>query len=148
MANPSSSIASGAEPLPGRLSTALVIVRVAVGIMFAAHGAQKLFGFGLGGVIGFFTQVGIPLPVISAPLVTFVELLGGLALIFGLLTRLSALGLGIEMLGAMLLVHLKNGFFLPQGFEYTFVLLAVLVALGLVGPGVYSVDAAIARRGT
>jgi putative oxidoreductase len=146
MANPSSSIVPGAEPLPGRLDIALAIVRVAVGIMFAAHGAQKLFGFGLGGVIGFFAKSGIPMPVISGPLVTFVELLGGLALILGLLTRLAALGLAVDMLGALLLVHIGAGFFLPQGFEYVFVLIAVTVALALVGPGAYSVDAAIARR--
>jgi putative oxidoreductase len=142
MANPAPSVTAVSD----RVSTALAIVRIAVGIMFAAHGAQKLFGFGLDGVIGFFTQAGIPVPVVTGPLVTFVELLGGLALVLGLLTRLAALGLAIDMLGAMLLVHIKNGFFLPQGFEYTFVLLAVLVGLALVGPGAYSVDAAIAAK--
>jgi putative oxidoreductase len=131
---------------PGRASGALLVIRLVVGIMFAAHGAQKLFGFGLGGVIGFFTQAGIPVPVVTGPLITFLELLGGLALVIGLLTRLAALGLAIEMLGAMLLVHLRNGFFLPQGFEYTFVLIGVLVGIMLLGPGAYSADAAIARR--
>jgi putative oxidoreductase len=131
---------------PDRTSSALAVIRIVVGVMFAAHGAQKLFVFGIGGVVAFFTKAGIPLPAVTAPLVTFVELLAGLALVAGLLTRLGALGLAIDMVGAMLLVHLRNGFFLPQGFEYTFVLLGVLVGLMLSGPGAYSLDAAIARR--
>jgi putative oxidoreductase len=131
-----------------RLYTALTVLRVIVGIVFLAHGAQKLFGFGLGGVTGAFTQMGIPLPGVTAPLVTLVELFGGIALIVGLLTRLAALGLAIDMLGAILLVHLKGGFFLPNGFEYPFTLLGTLVVLALAGPGAYAVDNVIAARRT
>jgi putative oxidoreductase len=131
-----------------RLYTALTVLRVIVGIVFLAHGAQKLFGFGLAGVTGAFTQMGIPLPGVTAPLVTLVELFGGIALIVGLLTRLAALGLAIEMLGAILLVHLKGGFFLPNGFEYAFTLLGASVVLALAGPGAYAVDNVIAARRT
>lgn len=129
-----------------RMATALTVLRVVVGIVFLVHGGQKLFVFGFGGTIGFFTQVGIPLPTVTGPLVALVEFFGGLALIAGLLTRLAALGLAIDMLGAILLVHLKGGFFLPNGFEYALTLLAATTALALAGPGAYAADDVIAAR--
>jgi putative oxidoreductase len=129
-----------------RLGTALAIVRVVVGIVFVAHGAQKLFVFGLAGVSGGFAQMGVPLPGITGPLVALVEFFGGIALIIGLLTRLAALGLAIDMVGAIVLVHLKNGFFMPTGFEYAFTLLAACVAIAMAGPGAFAVDHEIAKR--
>jgi len=121
----------------------LTILRVVVGIVFLMHGQQKLFGFGIHGTIGFFTQVGIPLAAVSAVGVTFVELLGGIALILGLFTRWAAALLAIDMLGAISLVHFKNGFFLmpPKlGYEYALTLLAATIALALSGPGAAAVD--------
>ncbi len=128
-----------------RIAAGLTVLRVAVGAVFVAHGAQKLFVFGLGGVSGAFGHMGIPLPGVTGPLVAAVEFLAGLALVFGVLTRLAALGLAIDMLGAILLVHLKNGFFLPNGFEYAFTMLAATVALTLAGPGVLALDNVIGR---
>ena len=129
-----------------RSAAGLTVLRVAVGATFVAHGAQKLFVFGLGGVAGAFGHMGIPLPGITGPLVAVVEFAAGLALVFGLLTRLASLGLAIDMLGAILLVHLKNGFFLPNGFEYAFAMLAATVALTLAGPGALALDNVLGRE--
>jgi putative oxidoreductase len=129
-----------------RMALGLTIVRVVVGIVFIAHGAQKLFGFGLSGITGGFTQMGVPLPTLSAPVVTFVELLGGIALVLGLFTRIAAILLAIDMLGAIVLVHFKNGFFLPTGYEYAFTLLFVMIAIAVGGPGEYAIDQRFVRR--
>ena len=78
--------------------------------------------------------------------IALLEFFAGLALVVGLLTRLAALGLAFNMLGAILLVHLAAGFFLPTGFEFAFTLLAASLCLVLAGPGALSVDAMLAAR--
>jgi putative oxidoreductase len=128
------------------VDAALAIVRVATAVIMIAHGWQKVFQFGIAGVTQGFAQMGVPLPGISAPLVAGLELVGGTLLLVGLLTRPVALLLAIDMLAAMMLVHLKNGFFLPNGIEFTFILLATSLALALTGAGAYSLDALIANR--
>lgn len=129
-----------------RIDAGLATLRAAVGAIFIAHGAQKLFVFGLAGTAGFFGQVGVPLPGVMGPFIAFLEFFAGIALVLGLLTRLASLGLAFNMLGAILLVHLKAGFFAPAGFEYPLVLLAASAGLILMGPGAFSVDAQLARR--
>ena len=77
---------------------------------------------------------------------TLLEFIGGLALIAGLLTRLASLGLAINMLGAILLVHLANGFFNPTGVEFPLSLLAATLTLVASGAGAWSLDAVLANR--
>ena len=130
-----------------RLDAGLALLRVILGTVFLAHGAQKLFVFGIPGVIQGFTGMGVPLPGVAAPAVTLLEFAGGIALIAGLFTPLVALGLAVDLLGALVLVHLPAGFFAPNGVEFPLTLLAGLATLLLTGPGAWSLDGVRARRG-
>ncbi len=127
-------------------SVGLAILRVVTGIVFTTHGYQKLFTFGIAGVQGAFTHMGAPMPAVTGPLVAFLECFGGLALVVGLLTRLAALGLATDMLGAILIVHGSAGFFAPKGYEFVLMLLAASLTLAVSGPGAFSLDAMIAGR--
>lgn len=130
-----------------RLSLGLAVLRVVVGVVFLVHGYQKLFLMGIPGVTGFFTQIGAPLPGVTAPLVSVLEFAGGIALILGLLTPAVAALLAVNMLGAILLVHLPNGFSASEGgYEFVLTLLAASLALALTGPGAYALDT-VFRRG-
>lgn len=125
---------------------ALAILRVVLGIVFVAHGFQKFFLMGIPGVTAFFTQVGAPFPAIAAPLVASLELAGGAALVLGLFARPIAFLLMCDMLGAILLVHLGNGFFVPAGIELVMTLAAGALAVAVGGAGVMSADRAMAAR--
>jgi putative oxidoreductase len=120
------------------------------------HGAQKLLGlfggFGFSGTMQYFTST-MGLPYGLALLVIAAEFFGALGLIFGLLTRVAALGIGCVMAGAIYLVHLPNGFFMNwsgkqagEGFEYHILALGIALALMIKGGGLLSVDRAIARK--
>ena len=126
----------------------LTVLRVVVGIVFLVHGAQKLFVFGFGGVAGLLEGLGVPAPGLFAVVVTVVEIVGGIALILGLFTRIAAIMLAVDMLVATLTAHLPNGFFAQNGgYEFTLLLLAASVALAVAGPGEAALDRVIAARG-
>jgi len=126
----------------------LTILRVVVCIVYLAHGSQKLFVYGFGGVQGAFAQMGIPAPAIMGPFIALLEFVGGILLIFGFLTRWVAILFALEMLVAILKVHLSGGFFMPRGYEFALTLCAASVALALAGPGAAALDYAVfAKRG-
>jgi putative oxidoreductase len=132
----------------------LTILRVILGVVFFAHGSQKMLGwfggFGFQGTMGAFTHMGMPTPV--AFLIICTEFFGGLGLIFGLLTRIPALGITGLMIGAIFMVHIKNGFFMNwmgtqkgEGFEYHLLAIAIAAAILLRGAGAFSLDRALSK---
>jgi len=129
-----------------RTQFGLTLLRLVVGAAFVMHGSQKLFEMGIPAVAGGFTKWDVPLAAATGPLVTLLEFFGGLALIAGLLTRLVALGFVIEMLGAIFIVHIRQGFFPPRGFELPLLFCAASAMLMLGGGGLASVDAVLTRR--
>jgi|SRR5579864_4731781 len=122
----------------GLQSCGLTVLRVTLGIVFLVHGYQKLLTFGFHGVAGMFGQIGIPLPAFFAVVVTLVEFVGGLLLIVGVATRVAAAFIAMDMLGAILFVHAKHGFFNPTGVEFPLTLLAASICLVLAGGGALS----------
>lgn len=119
----------------------IALLRVVTGIIFLMHGQQKLFEFGIGGVTGMMTGLGVPAPGLMAIVVTLVELVGGIALILGAFTRIAALLVAIDVLVAFFLVHLPNGFFATSGgVELVLLLATVGVTLFLTGPGAMALD--------
>lgn len=129
-----------------QINLSLLLLRVATGLTLAAHGWQKVFTYGLSNVANNFGQMGVPLAPVAGPFVAILELVGGIAVAAGLLTRPLALMLAIDMLVAALLVHLPNGFFAPTGMELTLLLAAGSLAVAIAGAGEHSVDAAIRNR--
>jgi len=132
----------------------LTTLRVVLGVVFFAHGAQKMLGwfggYGFHGTMGFFTHMGMPAAV--AFLIICTEFFGGLGLIVGLLTRIASLGIAGLMIGAIFMVHLPNGFFMNwmgkqkgEGIEYHLLVLAMAAALLLRGAGAFSVDRALSK---
>jgi putative oxidoreductase len=130
------------------LDKGLFLLRLGLGIVFVMHGWQKLFVIGHEGLTGFFGAAGIPFPAINAAIATAVELGGGLALITGLGTRLAGVLLAFTMLVAVTVVHLPNGFFLPNGYEFALSLLFANGAIALTGAGSYSLDAKLFGQAT
>jgi putative oxidoreductase len=121
----------------------LLLLRVALGSVFVMHGWQKLVEFGPAGVAGMLGSMGVPLPGLNALMLIAVELIGGLALLAGAFTRAASTLIAFAMLVATLLVHLPNGYFLPNGVEFTLTLMLASLALTMTGAGAYSLDAAL-----
>lgn len=134
------------------------VLRIVLGVVFFAHGAQKMLGwfggYGFHATMGSFThRMHIPAPL--AFLVICAEFFGGLGLIVGLLARLAALALACDMLVALFLVHVHNGFFMnwtgtkhAEGFEYHLLALALLFAILVRGAGIFSLDRLISPKST
>lgn len=133
-----------------------LILRLILGVVFFPHGMQKLLGwfggYGFSGTLGFFTGT-MGIPVVFAVLAILAESLGSLGLLTGLLTRVAALGITVNMIVAVLMVHLKNGFFMNwdgkqpgEGFEYHLLAIAIGIALIIRGGGKWSLDNVIAKK--
>ncbi|MGC1449309.1 MAG: DoxX family protein [Candidatus Sulfotelmatobacter sp.] len=129
---------------------ATTILRVVLGIIFFAHGAQKMLGwfggYGFTGTMGFFTGL-LHVPAPFAFLAICAEFFGGLGLIFGFLTRIAALGISCNMLVAVAMIHRQFGFFMNwtgaqkgEGYEYHLLILATTVFLMIRGAGAASID--------
>ena len=129
-----------------QIDLGLALLRVVTGVVFIAHGARQVFGGGVDGIASALGGPSVPLAGVVAPLVVFLELSGGLALIVGVLTRPIALALSGETLGALLLLHPPVGFSLPDGYEFVFALLGAAAALAVLGAGGWSLDARIEAR--
>lgn len=125
----------------------LLILRVVVGLLLAGHGAQKLFGwfggYGLEGTAGWLGSLGFRPARLWAFLAGLAELGGGLLLALGFLTPLGSLGIMASMLMAMAKVHWPRVWVTENGIEHPLVNAAVAFVLGLLGPGVYALDAAL-----
>ena len=131
------------------------LLRLAPGLVFVAHGAQKLFGLGGGGLTAtaqLFAQIGLSPAFVLAMLAGLVEIFGGLLILAGLFTRTAAGVFAVGTLAAVWKVHLAHGFFLRSnaagpghGYEVEVVLIAALASLMLTGPGALSIDRATAR---
>ena len=130
------------ERLDGTLAPlGIALIRVVVGLTFFMHGWQKFFITGVDGIEGFFGMLSIPAPALAALVVSIVELTGGLALILGVFTRLAGILLTLDMVVALLVFHLPNGFFAEtNGIELVLVLGAAALGLALTGPGALAVD--------
>ncbi|MEJ2699841.1 MAG: DoxX family protein [Desulfuromonadales bacterium] len=136
--------------------SAALVLRVLLGIVMFPHGAQKVLGwfggYGLSGSLHYFTDtMGIPLA--FAALAIAAEFLGSLGLLTGFLTRVAAFGLGVEMVVAALMVHIKNGFFMNwsghqagEGIEYHILVVAIAFALVIRGGGRWSIDRLLTRN--
>ncbi|GAB3526265.1 DoxX family protein [Arthrobacter monumenti] len=128
-------------------TTALTILRVAAGFIFAAHGWQKFNEFTIAGTQASFAEMGAPAPDITAPIIATLELVGGIALILGLLARPFGALLTLDMTGAFFIVHLPAGIFVSNGgFELVLILGSAALAIALTGPGRLSLDHALFGR--
>lgn len=136
--------------------TTLTFMRLILGIVFFAHGAQKALGwfggYGFSGTMGFFTQqMHIPAPL--AFLAICAEFLGSLGLIFGFLTRIAVFGIATNMLVAVLMVHRHVAFFMNwlgnqkgEGYEYHLLALALAIPIVIRGGGAFSIDRALSTQ--
>jgi putative oxidoreductase len=132
-----------------RAGFGMTVLRFFVGIIFAAHGSQKLFGmfggYGLAGTAQYMEGLGLAPGHVMAMVSGGMEFFGGLALIIGLLARPAALGLAVLLLVAIFSVHIGNGLFMSNnGYEFALALLGGVIAVLIEGAGKASIDGAIA----
>jgi putative oxidoreductase len=138
---------SPASPAATQSSLARTVLRLALGVVFFAHGWQKIFEYTIPGTQAAFAQMGVPAAQLVAPAIGFLELVGGAAIILGVLVRPVAALLALNMLGALFLVHAPAGIFADKGgYELVLVLAAGAAALAIVGAGRFSIDALVFGR--
>ena len=138
-------------------NTATAILRLVLGVVFFAHGAQKMLGwfggFGFSGTMGFFTgMLHIPAPLASLAIAA--EFFGGLGLILGFLTRIAAFGIAATMVVVIVMVHSPFGFFMNwsgtqkgEGIEYHLLVIAICLVLMILGGGRASLDRSMSEKG-
>jgi len=125
----------------------LLLARVGLGAVFLAHGLQKFVSNGMGATVEGFAAMGVPAPTLAAWFAALVETVGGAALILGALTPVFAVLLAVDMIGALVLVHLPYGMWVTDnGYELVLALAAGALALAAAGAGRFSVDAVLAKR--
>jgi putative oxidoreductase len=134
-----------------KAGVAALILRVPVGLILAAHGAQKLFawfgGYGLEGTGQWMASIGLEPGYWLAMMAGSAEFFGGIALAIGLLTRPAAVVVGFTMMIAIFSVHISNGLFMANnGYEYALTLLVVTVVLAIQGAGSFSLDNVLAKK--
>lgn len=129
---------------PAVRDATLLILRTVLGVVFVAHGYDRLFLTGITETTGQFSAWGVPQPRVSAYLVTGVELLGGALLVLGLLATFVAGALLLVVAAAGYFVHMTEGFFVAHnGIEFVAVLTAALLVIIVFGPGRASLDGAL-----
>lgn len=120
---------------------ALLLARVGLGTVFIANGWEKFAMTGIGGTAAFFQSVGVPLPWVSAAVIATLELVGGVALVLGLLLPVFGTLLTLDMLGAIVFVHGSKGFFIADdGVEFVLALAAASLAIAFSGGGALAAD--------
>ena len=133
----------------------VTFLRLAVGIVMFPHGAQKLLGwfvgYGFHGTMGFYSSLGIP--ALFGFLAIATEFFGSIALIIGFFTRFASFAIGVNLLVAVFMIHIHNGFFMNwagtqagEGIEYFIYAITLSAIITIIGGGAYSVDSLIARR--
>jgi putative oxidoreductase len=128
-------------------SIALLIARIGLGVVFIAHGWQKLDELGVDAVGAGFAKMGVPAPELSAYFSTFVELIGGALLLVGAFTAVAGVLLALNMLGAFLIVHIDKGVFVTEGgYELVVALGVGSLLLAVFGAGKFSVDGLLGRK--
>jgi putative oxidoreductase len=124
--------------LPHNFDLALLILRLALAAVLLYHGIPKLMNFNA--TVAGFQGMGLPAPQVTAGLAVLAEVVGGILILFGVAVDLAGLLVILDMLGAIILVHLPNGFdFTKGGWEHPFTVLAMALALALAGPGRFAV---------
>jgi putative oxidoreductase len=134
----------------------VTLLRLALGVVFFAHGAQKVLGwfggFGFQATLGFFTEQ-MHIPAALAVLALAAEFLGGIGLLVGFLGRIAAFGIAVEMLVAVIMVHRHFGLFANwygtqkgEGYEYHILAIAICLAITIKGSGALSIDRSASRQ--
>jgi putative oxidoreductase len=118
----------------------MVPIRLVVGLVFLMHGGQKLFVFGLAGVADMLQKLGFVAPTAFALLLIAAEVVGSLAVLLGVFSRIAGLGLAVEMAIAIYVARLGGGFFTPYGYEFELTLLGACLTIAAVGPGSISLE--------